>query len=127
MLDRGTAEEEREMMRVEYSSNNSGGRWWLSDDDWEALEAGGWKVDWYKDDPNTLMVKDGRFLGSLARGASKECSSLQEAVADWENITGQRSTDAGCPCCGQPHSFTLYDEQGNWVDSGPSIEYSASW
>ena len=24
-------------MRVEYSSNNSGGEWWLADEDWLAL------------------------------------------------------------------------------------------
>ena len=33
-------------MYVEYSSNNSGGSWWLKDEDWKALEAAGWKVVW---------------------------------------------------------------------------------
>ena len=33
-------------MYVEYITNNSGGSWWLSDDDWKALEAAGWKVEW---------------------------------------------------------------------------------
>ena len=32
--------------RVEYNSNNSGGNWWLSDDDWRKLEAAGWTVAW---------------------------------------------------------------------------------
>jgi hypothetical protein len=31
---------------VEYSSNNSGGGWWLKDQDWRALEAAGWHVEW---------------------------------------------------------------------------------
>jgi hypothetical protein len=31
---------------VEYNSNNSGGRWWLSDADWSALEAAGWRIKW---------------------------------------------------------------------------------
>lgn len=31
---------------VEYSSNNSGGRWWLKDKDWLALEKAGWTVEW---------------------------------------------------------------------------------
>lgn len=31
---------------VEYSSNNSGGHWWLKDGHWKALEAAGWKVHW---------------------------------------------------------------------------------
>lgn len=33
-------------MRVEYSSNNSGGSWWLNDEHWKALEAAGWFVLW---------------------------------------------------------------------------------
>ena len=31
---------------VEYSSNNSGGSWWLKDKDWAALDAAGWRVEW---------------------------------------------------------------------------------
>lgn len=33
-------------MRVRYSSNNSGGGWWLKDEDWQALAAAGWDVIW---------------------------------------------------------------------------------
>jgi hypothetical protein len=33
-------------MQIKYDSNNSGGRWWLSDDDWKALERAGWFVQW---------------------------------------------------------------------------------
>lgn len=33
-------------MRLKYNSNNSGGRWWLKDDDWRALEKAGWYVVW---------------------------------------------------------------------------------
>lgn len=36
------------MSYVEYDSNNSGGRWWLKDEDWFALEKAGWKVGWFK-------------------------------------------------------------------------------
>lgn len=31
---------------VEYNSNNSGGGWWLSDEDWAKLETEGWYVAW---------------------------------------------------------------------------------
>lgn len=31
---------------LSYGSNNSGGRWWLKDKDWEALEDAGWTVHW---------------------------------------------------------------------------------
>ncbi len=34
-------------MLVKYNSNNSGGDWWLKDEDWYNLEKVGWKVDWY--------------------------------------------------------------------------------
>ena len=32
-----------------YNSNNSGGRWWLNDEQWENLEDNGWVVHWYHD------------------------------------------------------------------------------
>ena len=34
------------MSYVEYNSNNSGGSWWLTDDDWKNLEKAGWVVAW---------------------------------------------------------------------------------
>tara|TARA_Y100000310_G_C20495298_1_gene721234 strand:- start:221 stop:574 length:354 start_codon:yes stop_codon:yes gene_type:complete len=117
-------------MRVEYSSNNSGGNWWLSDDDWKALEKAGWRVDWCINDKSfsKAELKDGRWLGALAKRAEKEgVSSLREAVEEWEKVTGESSTDAGCPCCGQPHYFTFYDDNGDYVDSGPETSYDASW
>lgn len=33
-------------MKVKYSSNNSGGDWWLTDEDWRRLEEAGWEVEW---------------------------------------------------------------------------------
>ena len=35
---------------VHYDSNNSGGNWWLKDDDWKKLEKAGWTIKWYKDE-----------------------------------------------------------------------------
>lgn len=35
---------------IEYRHNNSGGSWWLTDDDWYALEAAGWIVHWQHDE-----------------------------------------------------------------------------
>jgi hypothetical protein len=80
---------------ITYSSNNSGGDWWLSDDDWKKLEAEGWKVNW----------KPKRFLGALATTATKEFASRDEAITEWERITGQDAWDGGCSCCGNPHDF----------------------
>ena len=146
-------------MKVEYSSNNSGGRWWLSDENWKDLEKAGWWVKWgssyfchskysFKDKPEGKpepcessdkcpghrrfdsaeeMTEKDRWLGCLAKSATREGLSLRQAVAEWEDVTGMSSTDAGCPCCGTPHSFTEYDDEGKYVRSGPEAEYSASW
>lgn len=145
------------MAFVKYSSNNSGGHWWLTDSDWKALESAGWVVVWhtmseqfsdagdYVRDPITGMPNivpadqngsrflapmvgdDGRWLGALARSAYRPDMKLREAADEWERITGKCATDAGCPCCGQPHDFTEYDDKGRYVTSGPSTEYSAAW
>lgn len=102
-------------MLVEYSTNNSGGSWWLGDKDWYALEKAGWKVQWIKDEKplkiggrlSTIGMadKDGRWLGALAKRASKRFPSVKAAVEEFERITGQRASDEGCNCCGAPHTF----------------------
>lgn len=101
--------ESNQDMVVWYSTNNSGGEWWLSDEDWKALEAAGWEVDWVTNwEPQMHLIppsKDGRWLGTLARDAFRHGLSLEEAIAEWERITGQLSTEEGCPCCGPPHNF----------------------
>lgn len=141
---------------VEYDSNNSGGHWWLKDKDWYALEKAGWIVEWhtlegcYDETGNhvynaeglpVLMPKgtsgqsfmsadkDGRWLGALAGGAYRKLNdgdTLRSVAEEWESITGACSTDAGCPCCGQPHRFVLY-RNGKWTESGPDISYEARW
>ena len=114
-------------MKVEYNSNNSGGEWWLKDEDWLALEEAGWKVDWVRGHGTRQADEDGRWLGALATSATREGLSLEEAVAEWERVTGECSTDAGCQCCGQPHNFTLYDDDGQYLDSGPHLSYGCHW
>lgn len=115
-------------MKVEYNSNNSGGEWWLEDEDWHALEAAGWVVDWKaKSGERSLDPGGQRWLGALAISATREGLSLRDAVDEWERVTHKSSTDAGCPCCGQPHSFTEYDDAGKYVRSGPDVKYSADW
>lgn len=102
-------------MRIEYSSNNSGGRWWLSDKDWKNLEAAGWSVHWCRDEKpieidgrvlrSFLADESGRWLGALARDAHKDFNSVREAIQEFEKITGQDASDEGCNCCGAPHCF----------------------
>lgn len=92
-------------MKVRYKSNNSGGSWWLKDDDWKALEAAGWQVEWSKDEE--WKDADGvRWLGALAAAAvSPDVESVDVAIAEWERVTGQDAGAEGCNCCGSPHSF----------------------
>lgn len=144
------------MSYVEYNSNNSGGHWWLTDEDWYALVRAGWKVHWVKlgclcdEKGNLLLEADGtpklipveqlppdsferkffkgeRWLGALAQKAYRAGLSLRDAAEEWEKVTGESACDAGCPCCGRPHTFTEYDDNGYMVQSGPSVNYEASW
>jgi hypothetical protein len=106
--------ERRSMGLIEYSSNNSGGSWWLEDKDWEALDRAGWTVHWYADRENLFFKdEDGRFLGALAMSAEKACDDPEVAIEEWERITGQSSLTEGCNCCGPPHSFSFTDNDGN--------------
>ena len=89
-------------LAVEYDSNNSGGSWWLGDDDWRKLAQAGWEVKWCKDQGHRYGE---RFLGALATSAVRYGLTLEEAVNEWEDITGQYASAEGCSCCGQPHSF----------------------
>ncbi len=145
-------------MRIEYSSNNSGGGWWLKDEDWKNLEAAGWIVEWGK---KWFHLDDGRFsglsslfgrrpdyvsdecdnrsegggccghrlfrsyeeaiaggeearwLGGLAREAFVDRDSAEEAIREFERITGQDASDEGCNCCGAPHAFKF---EGRYID-----------
>lgn len=94
-------------MQLTYSSNNSGGSWWLTDADWLALEAAGWDVEWCRDG-TPFVGEDGRYLGALATDASVAVASQDEAdqrIEEFERITGQSRHDEGCQCCGRPHYF----------------------
>lgn len=113
-----------------YSSNNSGGDWWLSKDDWDALEAAGWNVHWYQskdwadkttpsqysDDPAELLRKvEPRgpfFLGAWAKSCAKEFGTPAEGIEEFERVANQNASDEGCNCCGPPHEFSYVDADG---------------
>ena len=106
-------------MKVEYSSNNSGGSWWLSDDDWKSLENAGWDVNWAKDwdgeaAGGQMVDEDGRYMGALAHDATLECDSMADAIRSFEASTGQSASDEGCNCCAPPHSFSTDDGPNGW-------------
>ncbi len=94
-------------MKVSYSSNNSGGHWWLKDKDWKNLEKAGWTVEWAKDNyyKKTALDSSNRWLGALATAAYKDFPTIKMAIAEWEHVTGQNADDEGCHCCGRPHEF----------------------
>lgn len=94
------------MATTTYTSNNSGGDWWLSDEDWFALEAAGWDVKWIAGDEFYQRYGDtDRWLGALAKEATRDLPEAM-AIAEWEHVTGKRADDEGCPCCGAPHYFS---------------------
>lgn len=101
-------------MEITYESNNSGGGWWLKDEDWKALEKAGWKVKWFKDQEASPLQnkRSDRWLGALAEEATKEFDSIREAIQEFEKITGQDVSDEGCNCCGAPHNFIWKDDKG---------------
>lgn len=85
---------------VQYSHNNSGGVDWLTADDWKKLQEAGW------------ILSDG--LGRIY-SAKRIGLSLHDAIVEWENVTGQDAAAEGCNCCGRPHDFTEYNENGEFV------------
>lgn len=93
-----------------YDSNNSGGNWWLSDEDWFNLEKAGWVVKWFNKEEEARtgwhkLDSEGRWLGALATKAYRIGLRLRDAIAEWEKITNEYAETEGCPCCGQPHDF----------------------
>ena len=116
-------------MLIQYTSNNSGGSWWLKDKDWYALESRGWKVSWVKDEKDKFFRpdKDGRFLGALAKIAQKVFPSVADAMREFEEVTGQNVSDEGCNCCGAPHTFywgcALYDKKCKCPPKSPHKNY----
>jgi hypothetical protein len=116
-------------MLIRYSSNNSGGNWWLTDSDWLALEKAGWEVEWFRDaDPASMTARmrdDGgtRFLGALANYASKEFETPREAMREFEEVTGQIVTDEGCTCCGAPHSFSWETPERGYASGEDCLEH----
>jgi hypothetical protein len=103
-------------MKTKYITNNSGGDWWLTDEDWHKLEDAGWTVDWVATSENWKtsigareVALTGRWLGALATQATRDLP-LDLAIAEFEHVTGQDAEAEGCECCGQPHGFYEEDD-----------------
>ena len=132
--------------RLAYCSNNSGGDWWLSDDNWAALEDAGWTVHWETHDSrigsiydyDTMLVSEPRptdfktayrWLGGLARSAAKAFNDPAEGVREWERLTNQDAGALGCNCCRPPHDFTFYRsaKDHTWLDISAPESVAWSW
>ena len=89
-------------MRVEYSSNNSGGGWWLRDEDWKALEDAGWEVEWggryYCDADRQLRGVDRQASAQCPPGSKcpghRESETYAEAVGRGKRWLGAMATRA---------------------------------
>jgi hypothetical protein len=102
------------MVKLNYRSNNSGGSWWLSDEDWLKLEQAGWTVAWKRlEEPGIFRCDaDGRWLGALATEASKDVETPDQGIEEFARLTGQDPWAEGCSCCGEPHNFSFEDQHG---------------
>ena len=78
-------------MTVQFDENNSGGAWWLNEEQYEALVEAGWVRSGYN-----------------KRTATKKFDSLEEGIKEWEELTGENSNNVGCKCCGRPYQFWTY-------------------
>lgn len=103
------------MPLIRYVSNNSGGIWWLDDEDWYALEKAGWNVLWVKDEPyyKKHLDSNGRYLDCLATQASKHFPNVEDAIDEWETVTKANAYADGCSTCGEPHSFDILKDEDN--------------
>ena len=92
------------MSNTTYRSNNSGGYWHVSDEEWKALDAHlKWTVEWATSDELTHRIA--LRLGALATMATYRGNSVEEAKESFSEITGLDPEFEGCDCCGPPHNF----------------------
>lgn len=96
------------MGKVEYFSNNSGGNDWLDDSQWQKLRDGGWKTYGFSETDTRMKY------------ASKEFSTIREAIEEWESLTGEDARDLGCSCCGPPHQFEFENDNGDFEFYSPN-------
>jgi len=97
-------------MKVTYSANNSGGKYWIKEKDWLALEKAGWEVNWRSYGIGVKYVDR----------ASKEFETPGQAMREFEKITGADVSDEGCNCCGAPHAF---DWEGEYISGEECLKY----
>jgi len=88
---------------IEFSENNSGGSFWLTQENYDALKARGWVGEGILED---------RYAGRRLR---RYDTSMIMALAEFEDATGWDPDEEGCGCCGQPFNFYKYDDDGRMI------------
>lgn len=100
------------MKLIQYNANNSGGRWWHTEEMLDKLEAAGWKLGRFDISKMRVVARDGTlYLGITATYARKHFNSVEEAKDEFEAITGMYTDGKGCACCGPPHYFHEVEEE----------------
>lgn len=138
---------------LRYSANNSGGSFWLTTENWQALEKAGWVVHWihniddgdhthqeehskswgfhdhsYLDSLVPAVWSGEDWLGTPAKSAIKVTDNPDSDITEFESLTGMNADSIGCTCCGPPHSFSFEDDNGSvqYLDSQP-VDYERNW
>src|SRR5574343_270648 len=94
-----------------FSENNSGGSWWLTKEDYEALFEAGWiqPEPEEKDSPirRLSQLLSGGVPYEWRHNVTGKFASIRDAVQSFEKATGKDFFEKGCNCCGAPFSISL--------------------
>ncbi len=92
------------MHTVTLSQNNSGGSFWLSNEDFDNLIADGWV------EPEGQTSMFGRVSHDLTLDVpvADEDAAVTIAKIEFQRVTGQDPDDEGCNCCGPPFYFSTW-------------------
>lgn len=133
---------------LRYSPNNSGGHWWLDTEAYERLEKTGWTVHWAHEKetawgrgPDVVADvyeykellkpvernKDLNYMGAEAGSCAKAFPNPEMGVQEWQRIVGQSAAEMGCNCCGPPHNFSWYDDNGDETYMHTNFPTEGTW
>ena len=105
------------MHTVTLRQNNSGGSYWLSQAQFDALVADGWKPDPHPSGLSFKKDKDANL--QLDVPVADEDAAITIAKIEFARVTGQDPNDIGCTCCGPPFSFDTW--QDKWEDEEEEV------
>lgn len=93
------------MQTVTLDQNNSGGSFWLSKAQFDALLADGWKID----ESMPYRLNWGREAQNLTLDVPVEDEQAAETIAkiEFQRVTGEDPDAEGCNCCGPPFHFSV--------------------